>query len=70
MNIRDVLNLQIHYIPNDKEPVASKSECLLSKQTQVYVMISYQVNLPNLLARNAEGKLTQKNNTIAMLSIK
>lgn len=63
MNIKDVLHLQINYIQNDKESVASQSEYLLNKQTQVYTRISYQVNRPKLFAHNVDEKLfiyTQK----------
>lgn len=69
MTIRDVLNLQINYIQNDEESVASQSECLLNKQPQAYAMKPHQVDLPNLLDRNADGKLTHKNGAIVMLSI-
>lgn len=59
MKIKDIIKLEINYLQDDKEAVASKSECLLNTETQVYAKVRLSGQPTQVyLAHTVFGKLS------------
>ena len=75
MKIKDIIKLEINYLQDDKESVASKLECLLNTETQVYAKVRLSGQPAQVyLAHTVFGKLSiytkqLESNTIVTLSV-